>query len=140
MLDINPVLLGIVFVTFLITMFLLNKWLFKPLLTYMDNRDSSIKNDLNNIRSNSDEVVSLRLEADRIILEAKKEESKIKEKAHSDAKESAQVKIEAKRVELESKYSRFVKELQNEKLNLKNALLSQMPLYKESLKAKLSQL
>ncbi len=140
MLDINPLLLGIVFVTFLVTLFLLNKWLYQPLLTYMDNRESSIKSDLMNIRSNADEVLGLKKEAERIIHEAKKEAAKIKEKAHSDAKESASAKAEGKRGELESKYSSFINDLSTEKQNLKNALLSQMPLYKESLKAKLSQL
>jgi len=49
-------------------------------------------------------------------------------------------KVEAKQKELNTKYENFVEKLASDKENLKNSLLSQMPLFKESLKAKFSKL
>ncbi len=140
MLDISPLMMGTVFILFLISLFLLNKWLFKPLVTFMDNRESSIKNDLENVNSNAHEVEELKKEAQAIIYEAKKEANKIKERASQEAKAQSDAKLSAKKSELEKMLSEFMSNLEEEKVNLKNSLLSQMPLFKESLKAKLSQL
>jgi len=49
-------------------------------------------------------------------------------------------KVETKQNELDTEYNKFVEKLNSEKENLKNSLLSQMPLFKESLKAKFSKL
>lgn len=140
MLDISPFLMGTVFVLFLVSLALLNKWLYKPLITFMDNRTNSIKNDLENVDSNTQEVENLHKEADRIILEAKKEAAKIKDAALEEARLQADAKIASKKTELDSRFAEFITNLNEEKVNLKNSLLSQMPLFKESLKAKLSQL
>lgn len=140
MIDVSLSMMVFVFICFLIGLFLFNKWLFKPILTFMDNRDSSIRNDLENVNSNATEVEELKLEAERIISEAKKEAHKIKDSAQKEAKGESQKRVESKRAELEKGFEEFKRNLEEEKNNLKNSLLSQMPLYKESLKAKLSQL
>lgn len=71
---------------------------------------------------------------------AKQEAALIKNKAQEDAKQKAEAKIAQKREELNIKYKDFVVGLDEEKINLRNSLLSQVPLFKESLKAKLGKL
>jgi F-type H+-transporting ATPase subunit b len=58
----------------------------------------------------------------------------------ADAKELAESKLEAKRAEMASEYAAFEKSLAEEREQLNNALLSQVPLYKEAVKAKFSQI
>jgi F-type H+-transporting ATPase subunit b len=49
-------------------------------------------------------------------------------------------KVETKQSELDKEYGSFIEKLASDKESLKNSLLSQMPLFKESLKAKFSKL
>ena len=82
----------------------------------------------------------LNAKADEIISNAKNEAAGIRQKAIDDQKTLAASKIESKQNELETEYNTFVEKLNSDKENLKNSLLSQMPLFKESLKAKFSKL
>jgi F-type H+-transporting ATPase subunit b len=140
MLDINPLLLGITIVVFLILIAVLNSLLFKPLFNYMNERDASIKNDLDKVGNNDAEIVELTAKAQSIINEAKLEAAALREKVIAEAKELADSKIEAKRAELAKDKAEFEKSLAESRENLKSSLLSQVPLYKEAVKAKFSQI
>ena len=140
MLDINPLLLGITIVVFLILIAVLNSLLFKPLFNYMEERDASIKNDQDKVGNNDSEIAELTAEAQNIVNEAKLEAAAIREKVVAEAKELAESKIEAKRAELAKDKAEFEKSLAETREELKNTLLSQVPLYKEAVKAKFSQI
>jgi len=140
MLDINPLLLGITIVVFLILIAVLNSLLFKPLFNYMEERDADIKNDQDKVGNNDAEIAELTAEAQNIVNEAKLEAAAIREKVIAEAKELAESKIEAKRAELAKDKAEFEKSLAETREELKNTLLSQVPLYKEAVKAKFSQI
>jgi len=140
MLDISPILLGVTLVVFLILIAVLNSWLYRPLLSYMNKRDADLKRDLQQVGSNDDEVSVLIAKSEQIVMDAKLEAAALREKVIADAKELAQSKLEAKRAELASGYLEFEQTLAQERKELNNALLSQAPLFKEAIKAKFSQL
>ncbi len=140
MLDISPILLLSTIIVFLILIAVLNSWLYRPLFAYMEKRDADIKRDLEEVGSNDSEIAALKAEAQSIIDEAKRTVSELREKVIADARELASSKIDAKRVELASKYSEFETSLKEEREQIKVALLSQVPLYKEAVKAKFSQI
>jgi len=140
MLDINPILLLVTFVVFLSLIAVLNSWLYNPLFAYMKKRDDDIKNDLDKVGSNDDEINKLSSEADSIIMNAKLEATALREKVIADAKELAESKIEARRAELASEYLEFEKSLLESKSQLVDDLMSQVPLFKEAVKAKYSQI
>ena len=140
MLDISPILLGVTLVVFLILIAVLNSWLYNPLLAYMNKRDADIKKDLQQVGSNDEEVNALIAKAEQIVMDAKLEAVALREKVIADAKELAQSKVEAKRAELASEYIEFEQSLAQEREELNSALLSQVPLFKEAIKAKFSQL
>lgn len=140
MLDINPMLLGSTLIVFLILIAVLNSWLYNPLFNFMNKRDADIKKDLEEVGSNDDEVSALTAEAEKIINDAKMEAAALRDKVIADAKELAESKLEAKRAEMASEYAAFEKSLAEEREQLNNALLSQVPLYKEAVKAKFSQI
>ncbi len=139
MLDIHLPLMLFVLALFLALVFLLNVMLFQPLVQYMDQRDDSIAKDLEATKGLSGNSGELNAKADEIISSAKNEAAAIRQKAMDDQKTVAMAKIEAKQKELETEYGAFLDRLRSDKENLRNALLSQMPLFKESLKAKFSQ-
>jgi len=140
MLDLHLPLMLFVLVLFLALLVLLNNMLFNPLVKFMDDRDASIAKDLEAAKSVSGNTDELNAKADAIISEAKNEAATIRQKAIDDEKTLAASNVEAKQNEIDKEYEAFVKRLASEKENLKNELLSQMPLFKESLKAKFSKL
>ena len=140
MLEIHLTLMLFVLALFLTLLVLLNNMLFQPLVKFMDDRDHSIANDLEAAKGLSGNSDELNAKADEIISNAKNEAAGIRQKAIDDQKTLAASKIETKQNELETEYNKFVEKLNSDKENLKNSLLSQMPLFKESLKAKFSKL
>jgi len=140
MLDINPLLLGITLVVFLVLIALLNSWLYNPLLGYMKKRDSDIKKDLDEVGNNGDEITALHSQAAKIISDAKAEAMALRDKVVNEAKELSESKIEAKKAELAEKFASFNESLNAEKESLNSALLSEVPLFKEAIKAKFSKI
>ena len=140
MLDIHLPLMLFVLVLFLTLIVLLNNMLYKPLIKFMDDRDSSIAKDLEAAKSFSGNTDELNAKADEIISNAKNEAATIRQKAVDDEKILAASKVETKQNEIDNEFKSFVEKLASEKENLKNELLSQMPLFKQSLKAKFSKL
>ena len=140
MLDINPILLLATFVVFLSLIAVLNSWLYNPLFSYMNKRDGDIKKDLEKVSSNDDEIRDLNSKAESIIVKAKLEAAALREKVIADAKELADSKLEAKRAELANEYIEFEKSLADSKQQLNSELISQVPLFKEAVKAKFSQI
>jgi F-type H+-transporting ATPase subunit b len=106
----------------------------------MDDRDNSIAKDLKAAKSLSGNSDELNAKADENISNAKNEAAAIRQKAIDEEKTLAASKVETKQNELDKEYENFVEKLAADKENLKNSLLSQMPLFKESLKAKFSKL
>jgi len=140
MLDINPILLLITFVVFVSLIAVLNSWLYNPLFAYMNKRDEDIKNDLAKVGSNDDEINELNEKAATIIMNAKLEAAALREKVIADAKELAESKLEAKRAELAQEYLEFEQSLAKSKDELTVDLMSQVPVFKEAVKAKFSQI
>ncbi|MCI7047015.1 MULTISPECIES: F0F1 ATP synthase subunit B' [Helicobacter] len=136
----TPWVMALVFFTFLILIYLLNRILYKPLLGFMDARDSSIKKDSEGIEGNAADVKALKAEAEVILQNARQEASLIKNKAQENAKQMADAKITQKREELNLKYNEFTAILEEEREELKKTLLSKIPLFEESLKAKMAKL
>jgi len=140
MLDIYPSLMAIMLVVFFVMLFQLNKKLYKPLLKFMDDRDAAIAKDMEaakNMGGNTDE---LQAQAQANLDEAKATATKLRQDVIEDGKAKTAEAIVQKQGELEKKQESFAAKLEEEKVTLQNALLSQIPLVKESLKAKFSQL
>jgi F-type H+-transporting ATPase subunit b len=137
MLDISPILLLVTLVVFFVLLAILNKTLYKPLLSFMDKRNESIKRDLENAGKNASDVEAYYKEANQIILEAKAEAGKIKEAALSEAKEVAAKRVEQKQSELEEEYAMFLKDLDAEKKEFQESLSSSIPLFRDAIKQKL---
>ena len=140
MLDINPILLVATLIVFLTLIVTLNSWLYNPLFAYMKKRDDDIKKDLQKVGSNDEEINSLHEKAESIVNNAKLEAVALREKVITDAKELADSKLEAKRAELAVQYLEFEKSLADSREQLTSDLKSQVPLFKEAVKAKFSQI
>ena len=140
MLDINPILLLVTFVVFVSLIAVLNSWLYNPLFNFMNKRDDDIKKDLAKLGSNDDEINALTEKAESIVMNAKLEAAALREKVIADAKELAESKLEARRSELANEYLEFEQSLAKSQEELTTDLMSQVPMFKEAVKAKFSQI
>ncbi len=138
MLDISPVLLISSAVIFLLVLARLNSCLYKPLFKHMEDRDAKIASDLADAKTKGADVDDMLQEAKSIIAKAKSEAAAIREKATSEAKEVADSKLAEAKDQLETKYNDFVSAIADEKTTLKSSLTASMPLFQESLKAKIN--
>lgn len=138
MLDIIPALLLVTGTVFLILLIVLNKSLYQPLIAFIDNRNNAINRDLENAGKNASDVAAYYKEVEAIIAEGKMEATRIREAAIGEAREKALLKIEQKKAELDAKNELFLKKLESDKVEFKNHMLAQMPLFKEGIANKLS--
>ncbi|MFA6760306.1 MAG: FoF1 ATP synthase subunit B' [Sulfuricurvum sp.] len=138
MLDISPELLIATLVVFLTLIAILNSWLYRPLFAYINKREEDIKNDLDHAGSNDDEISTLELKANAIIEEAKQEAAVLRERVVGEASALAKSKIEVKRAELAKQYAEFEVSLAKTKEQLRDELKSQLPIFQDAIKAKLS--
>ncbi len=138
MLDINPMLLLATLVVFLSLIAILNSWLYNPLLSYIDKRDGDIKRDMEQVGSSDDEIKELEAKAKAMVDSAKLEAVALRDKVIAEAKALTQTKIDTKKSELATQYEEFEKLLLQTKEQLSGDLKSQVPLFKEAIKVKLS--
>ena len=138
--SLNPQLMLLVFVLFILSIYVLNRWLYQPILNFMDARDAMIKNDLDNASGNEGEIVAIGSEIEGVLDAARKEATAIKEKAILEAKAKYDKAIESLKVEQEKDLARFLESMQKEKESIKSALLAQMPDFQKSLNAKIKQI
>jgi F-type H+-transporting ATPase subunit b len=138
MLDISPMLLISSAIIFLVVLAQLSRSLYQPLSKHMEDREESIKRDLESAKSNTEDIDGLIMEAKNIIAQAKQEASSIRENAYSEAKALGESKMVDFRGELDSKYNSFLNDLHSQKELVKNSLIDNMPQFKEALSAKIS--
>lgn len=136
----NPYLMLLVFITFILLIYLLNQWLFKPIISYMAERDNAIDRYVSNTQDYKNDIQHLDEESAQIISNARKEAAQILEIATREAKISYEEKINAKKAENESRLAEYKKELQEQKTQLYNDLLEQLPVFKLALDSKIKQI
>ena len=132
--------MAVMLAVFFIMLYQLNNKLYKPLLKFMDDRDASIAKDMDAARNMSGNTDALQAKAQANLDEAKMRAAKLRQEVVEEGKSKTSEALAQKQAELEAEKARYAAKLEEEKVTLQNALLSQIPLVKESLKAKFSQL
>lgn len=136
----NPYLMLLVFVTFMLLIYLLNQGLFKPMLTFMNKRDEAIAQELAEAQAHKQETVKAEEEIGSILADARKESAQILEAATKEAKAMYESRINAKKAENDIKLAQYKQELSAQKAALIDDLSSQIPLYSAILNTKLKQI
>ena len=115
MLDLN---LGVMLIEagiFLVTMILLKKWLFDPLVAFMDERERKLQKSLEMINVNTEDTKELEEEIEKVLAKAKKEAKAIRDEARAKAQKEAN-EMKAKRMaEIEAAKKELAKEIKAEK-------------------------
>ncbi len=138
MLDISPILLLSTLVVFICLIRYLNRNLYQPMLEYMENRDSMVQSDIDTISKNHSDADKFHQEANDVLVQAREEATSIREAVIAEVKEAISAELEAKREELAKSYQQFEKELESERVSLKNRLLADSDSIAQALKERLT--
>lgn len=131
--SVNPYLMAVVFVVFVLLLWAMNVWVYKPLLAFMDNRQAEIKDSLAKIKTDNTQSVEIRHQIDALLKEAAEKRREMIAEAIQKAAESYDAVIMQKENELNQEFEAFAKQLQNEKQALKEQLQAQMPVFEDEL-------
>ncbi|GHS48962.1 F0F1 ATP synthase subunit B' [Helicobacter pylori] len=131
--SINPYLMAVVFVVFVLLLWAMNVWVYRPLLAFMDNRQAEIKDSLAKIKTDNTQSVEIRHQIDALLKEAAEKRREMIAEAIQKATESYDAVIKQKENELNQEFEAFAKQLQNEKQILKEQLQVQMPVFENEL-------
>ncbi|GHP38389.1 F0F1 ATP synthase subunit B' [Helicobacter pylori] len=131
--SVNPYLMAVVFVVFVLLLWAMNVWVYRPLLAFMDNRQAEIKDSLAKIKTDNTQSVEIRHQIDALLKEAAEKRREMIAEAIQKAAESYDAVIKQKENELNQEFEAFAKQLQNEKQILKEQLQAQMPVFEDEL-------
>lgn len=125
--------MAVVFVVFVLLLWAMNVWVYRPLLAFMDNRQAEIKDSLAKIKTDNAQSVEIRHQIETLLKEAAEKRREMIAEAIQKATESYDAVIKQKENELNQEFEAFVKRLQNEKQALKEQLQAQMPVFEDEL-------
>ncbi|EJB12583.1 ATP synthase F0 [Helicobacter pylori CPY1962] len=125
--------MAVVFVVFVLLLWAMNVWVYRPLLAFMDNRQAEIKDSLAKIKTDNTQSVEIRHQIDALLKEAAEKRREMIAEAIQKATESYDAVIKQKENELNQEFEAFAKQLQNEKQILKEQLQVQMPVFENEL-------
>ncbi|MGL2799364.1 FoF1 ATP synthase subunit B' [Helicobacter pylori] len=131
--SVNPYLMAVVFIVFVLLLWAMNVWVYRPLLAFMDNRQAEIKDSLAKIKTDNTQSVEISHQIDALLKEAAEKRREIIAEAIQKATESYDAVIKQKENELNQEFEAFAKQLQNEKQVLKEQLQAQMPVFEDEL-------
>ncbi|GAA8603890.1 FoF1 ATP synthase subunit B' [Helicobacter pylori] len=131
--SVNPYLMAVVFVVFVLLLWAMNVWVYRPLLAFMDNRQAEIKDSLAKIKTDNAQSVEIGHQIDALLKEVAEKRREIIAEAIQKATESYDAVIKQKENELNQEFEAFAKQLQNEKQALKEQLQAQMPVFEDEL-------
>ena len=140
MLEINLPALIFTVIVFLGLIYILNIMLYKPLLSFMDSREAMIERDTQEAKQNALDVDSDKAEIERILGEARSEATKIKQLSLDKAKAKSDELIAAQKSDLEADFDKFIKDLGEEKSQLKKDLQDKIPDFKSGIKSALAKI
>ncbi len=123
----------VVFVVFVLLLWAMNVWVYRPLLAFMDNRQAEIKDSLAKIKTDNAQSVEIGHQIEALLKEAAEKRREIIAEAIQKATESYDAVIKQKENELNQEFEAFAKQLQNEKQVLKEQLQAQMPVFEDEL-------
>ncbi|WQY22733.1 FoF1 ATP synthase subunit B' [Helicobacter pylori] len=131
--SVNPYLMAVVFVVFVLLLWAMNVWVYRPLLAFMDNRQREIEDSLAKIKTDNTQSVEIRHQIDALLKEVAEKRREMIAEAIQKATESYDAVIKQKENELKQEFEAFAKQLQNEKQALKEQLQVQMPVFENEL-------
>lgn len=115
MLELDPGMMAWTWITFLVVLFILYKVALKPMISAVENREKSIREDLDTARKQRDEAESLLQRHEKMIAEAESEAQKILKENQAVAERTRQEILDKARDESARMVEKAKKEIEQQK-------------------------
>lgn len=125
---------------FTILFWILDSILYKPLLSFMKNRDDGIREDEAKIQQNNTDASNNETLIAKIYADARAKAQAIKSEQVAMAKEKASKAIEEKKVSFDLEYQKFLSELEVKKTQFKNELRADLTQCENALKTSIEKI
>lgn len=112
----------LVFITFLLLIFILNAWLYRPMLAFIQQRECLLGENARGIEEQKAEIESLRAEIEQVLVEAKDEAKQIKDLAISQAQALYDEKFCKTKADLDARYQGLLNELKEKQMLIRSEL------------------
>lgn len=122
--ELNTYFMALVFIIFLAVLFMLNNWVFRPIINFMEKREENNLQKLQEIADFSTDIADIKKEAEEILESARIEAKNMIHAAITDAKLLYKSKEDKHREALDLKMKEYLSKLEREKEEIKKELLS----------------
>lgn len=114
-LELNPFLMLLVFIVFLLLIFILNTWLYRPMLDFMQHRDRLLGENASDIEEQREEIQRIKVEIEEVLSNAQAEAKQIKEQAVKQAQILYDEKFTRAKAEIDLRYANALEGLQEKR-------------------------
>lgn len=130
----------LVFVIFITLIFLLDLWLYRPILKQIQRRKSLLDEDGDALVGLKAEVEKIKAKSQAVLFQARDQASKIKEEAIVEAQSDYDERFNRARSEIENRFLVSQKELQDKQAKIYAELETKVPVFTQAIQKKVDSL
>lgn len=130
----------LVFIVFMTLIFLLNSWLYRPVLRIIQKRKELLDEDGSVLSNLKAEIEEIKARAQEVLVDARAQASKIKEEAVREAQSDYDERFNRAKSEIESRFLLSQKELKERQVKLYSELETKVPVFTQAIQAKMDSL
>lgn len=129
-----------VFVVFIALIVLLNAWLYRPLLQFMEKREKMLQKESSKLQAGQERIKELYHQSHLVVDRAKEEARLIRLAATQEATAKYKKKLEEVRHQAEERFLKLSGALEEQRLLLREELRENVPLFKQTFEDKIKKI
>lgn len=135
-LELNLQLMLLVFVTFMLLILILNTCLYRPILELLKKREALLGEDAKDLQEQRNEITQLKVEAEKVLAEARDQAKKIKDLATLEAQGVYEEKLNRSKAEIGNRFLNAQRELDQKREQIKEELRKNAGVFEEEVRKK----
>lgn len=135
-LELNLQLMLLVFVTFMLLILILNTCLYRPILELLRKREALLGEDAKDLQEQRNEIAKLKVEAEKVLTEARDQAKKIKDLATLEAQGVYEEKLNRSKAEIGNRFLNAQRELDQKREQIKEELRKNAGVFEEEVRKK----
>lgn len=135
-LELNLQLMLLVFVTFMLLILILNTCLYRPILELLKKREALLGEDAKDLQEQRNEIAQLKVEAEKVLAEARDQAKKIKDLATLEAQGVYEEKLNRSKAEIGNRFLNAQRELDQKREQIKEELRKNAGVFEEEVRKK----
>lgn len=126
----------LVFVTFMLLILILNTCLYRPILELLKKREALLGEDAKDLQEQKNEITQLKVEAEKVLAEARDQAKKIKDLATLEAQGVYEEKLNRSKAEIGNRFLNAQRELDQKREQIKEELRKNAGVFEDEVRKK----